>query len=872
MTDLDLRPAAPALPRPRARRRYPSFLHLLQRRAAAQPDAAAVVDDAGTATYAELLGAARRVAGALAARGVGTGDTVGVQLPRTREALAVFLGAMLAGAAYVPLDPAHPLARRRQMVARARCAALVVDPLAADRGELAGDTVLLAPADVLAGPEATAPAMPAEDQLAYVLFTSGSTGEPKGVQVTHGNVDALLAWTASTLTAQDVVLTSASTSFTFDPSVLELYGTLVLGGTLHLLGSAVDLAATSPELTFLFSTPSVLGELARAGVLPGTLRTVMVGGEALPAPVVEAVFRSCPDARLLHVYGPTEATVWVTCQELRRGDGQEIRLGAELPGTRLWVLAADGTPAPAGEPGELCIAGDQVAVGYIGRPDLTAERFVPWTTPDGDPERIYRTGDLAARDADGGLRFLGRIDRQVKLRGHRIELDEVQKALLHHPGIAEAVVVVGGEGALAHLVAFVVLDPAARDLPDAELLAPLRERVAGYMVPSVVRRLEEMPRTVSGKADAKTLAEQVRHGSAAPAAQDAQAAQTALTETEQLVAAAVAEVLGLPTPPAAEADFLLELGGTSLALLRLLGDLERTTGTRVALDGVLADPTVRGIAAQLGGTGPAAGTWLDREAPGVPLVLLHVYVGGLLKYRSLAGRLGRPLLLVDPLADGGTTQGLTLRSMAERAAAVVREQVPTGPYVLAGHSAGGLLALEVAHVLREQGAEVAEVVLLDSPSMRSRAVHYWGEVVLHAPEFWHGSWAERARKAGVILAKRSRALRGGAAAQGVVSAVYERENASTAAVVQTRSRVYDGPVSVLRTAQGRVMALGRADLGWAGLLTGRVRVRRVPGLHNGIFEAAHVGALATVLRERVAEALVESQERAEQARGTGNAR
>ncbi|NAZ76679.1 amino acid adenylation domain-containing protein [Kineococcus sp. T13] len=839
-----------------------SFLDLVEERAAAAPYAVAVVDAGGPVRYGDLLSAARRVAGTLVARGVVPGDLVGVQAGRAAATVSVLLGTMLAGAAYVPLDPSHPPARRLQALRRADCTVVLVDASASadERAALAREVQLLDTAEALAGPALTGPGRQQPDSPAYVLFTSGSTGEPKGVQVTHRNLNALLGWAVDRLHPADVELTGAGTAFTFDPSVLELYATLVLGGTLRLMSSALDLLEVGPGITFLFSTPSVLGELARARRLPRTLRVLMVGGEALEPAVAEAILAECPAATLLHVYGPTEATVWVTVQELRHGDGQRPHLGRELPGTRVWVLAEDGSSAPDGDPGELCISGPQVAAGYVGRPDLTAQRFVDWCAPTGEAVRLYRTGDRTVRDGSGHLHFLGRMDRQVKLRGHRIELDEVQRALLLHPAVTESAVVVAGEGGLAHLVAFVVLDgtgPAGRGPEDAELLAPLREQLAPYMVPSVLHRLDAMPRTTSGKVHTTALAERATVLAAGAGAGTGSGERSAGgSAAEERVAAAVADVLGLSHPPAPADDFLLDLGGTSLALLRLLSQLERATGTRVGLDGVMADTTVAGIAAQLERPRTPETAWLD-GGPGTPLVLLHLYVGGILKYRSLAGRLPhRRTLLVDPQAGTATRPGaeVDLADLARRAAEVVRREVPEGPYVLGGHSAGGLLALEVAAVLHEQGEQVAEVVLVDSAAVRGRAGYYWGELVLHVPEFVAASWRDRVQKASVILAKRVPALRRGAVADGVVAAVYDREAASTAAVLRTRSRPYDGRVTLLRTTQGQVMAMGRDLLGWRGLLTGRVRVRDVPGPHNGVFEVPYVDALAAELEDAAREA------------------
>ncbi|MGW0531564.1 non-ribosomal peptide synthetase [Streptomyces sp. NPDC003032] len=578
--------------------------------AAARPDATALVCGDVRLTYRELLDNADALAARLRAEGVRPGFRVGLLLPRSPEMGIAALAVLRAGGAYVPLDQAHPHARLAHMAEASGTGLLVTAAETAAKGERLGIPYLRADAPEDASP-APAPA-PAPtlthgrtltpDDLAYVLFTSGSTGVPKGVAVEHR---ALLNLTGAVrpafpVTAEDRVLQFVS--FGFDVAVSDLFFPWVAGAELHIardderLGDALYARLRDSRITYVFLPPSAAMLLPDIkGRLPH-LRTLAVGGEACPAELVERL--SEPGRRIVNAYGPSEATVYATTADLE--PGEPVVIGRPVPGARVYVLDARLRTVPTGVTGEVYIAGASLARGYIGRPGLTAERFV--ADPYGPPgSRMYRTGDLARVDAHGRLHYLGRSDSQVKLRGIRIELGEIEALLAGHPDVAVAAAAVHGGGAEQRLVAYVVhRDGAAPS--DEDLRAHLAERLPGYMLPEIYLHLDELPLNRSGKIDRARLPE--------PTASDRRETSRTYvatrTATERRVARVWSRVLTLDEVGAH--DNFFELGGNSVRLLRVLdalretaaaGEAEGTAAPDLTLVDLFRHPTVASLAAYL---------------------------------------------------------------------------------------------------------------------------------------------------------------------------------------------------------------------------------------------------------------------------------
>ncbi|MFF1871534.1 amino acid adenylation domain-containing protein [Kitasatospora herbaricolor] len=579
---------------------YPAdrtVLDLVRERAAATPDAVAVSAGPERISYRELTRRTDQLAAGLRAAGAAPGTLVALHLHRTADLPVALLAVLATGAAYLPLDPGYPQPRLAAILADSGAALLLADQDPAPALAAVAPAVLRLDAALAAGAAAdaagTEPAAPAAGpaDTAYVLYTSGSTGRPKGVAVGHRALVNLLHSFAGRLGSgpQDVWL--GLTSLSFDISALEIYLPLITGGRLVLAadGLAVDGAGLldlirREGVTHAQATPSGWRVLLSAGP-ERTGLVALAGGEALPLPLARELRAAV--GRLFNVYGPTETTIWSTCAEIPAGP-TAVTIGRPIANTRAQVVDSALRPVPIGVPGELLIGGDGVAEGYLGRPELTAERFVE--DPYGPPgARRYRTGDLAAWTADGELDFLGRADNQVKIRGHRIELGEIEARLLEHPAVAEAAVAVrpdlAGEPRLAgYLVTTGTPGPTAAELRE-HLLATL----PAAMVPQVFVPLPAMPLTPNGKLDRRALPEPPPEAPAAPQGRPAPA-----DELQEQLCGIWAEVLGLPE--VGPEDDLFDLGGHSLTIIQISARIRQALGVEVDFDLFFDTPTVAGIA------------------------------------------------------------------------------------------------------------------------------------------------------------------------------------------------------------------------------------------------------------------------------------
>ncbi|QMU70574.1 non-ribosomal peptide synthase/polyketide synthase [Streptacidiphilus sp. P02-A3a] len=568
---------------------YPTLGELFAAWVARTPDAPAITDGRRGWTYRELASRVDLLAGHLVRLGAGPDRTVALVLPRSLELIAAELAVARAGAAFLPVDPAYPAERRALMLTDA-APAVTLDDLAQVRRLLEGTGTDAAPPAPAVGP----------DHTAYVIYTSGSTGTPKGVAVTHRGIGGFTGAAIERYAVRpgDRVLQFSSPSF--DASVLELFISVLSGATLVVppdgpwLGEELAAVLEQHRITHSLIPPAALATLpAPAAGAPDPLRTLIVGAEACPAGLVD---RWAPGRRMINSYGPTEATIVATWTgPLSAGSGTPT-IGSALPHTQVYVLDAAMRPLPPGADGELFIGGDGVARGYLNRAGLTAARFV--ADPFGPPgARLYRTGDRARWTADGTLEFLGRLDRQVKLRGFRIEPGEIEAALRQHPDVGEAVVVVReDEPGRERLVGYVT--PAAPErVPDpAALRAAAAEALPAHLVPSVVVVLDALPLTAQHKIDRRALPAPVR-----PAAPER---TEPLTARERALAGIWAEVLGADAVGATD-DFF-DLGGDSILAARILARIRAELGVRITLRDVFTARSVAGLAPLLGETAEPA--------------------------------------------------------------------------------------------------------------------------------------------------------------------------------------------------------------------------------------------------------------------------
>ncbi|HEY4565049.1 MAG TPA: amino acid adenylation domain-containing protein, partial [Thermoanaerobaculia bacterium] len=492
---------------------------LFDRQVASSPEAVAVVFEEKSLTYVQLDAWAGRLAGELCRSGVVSETLVGVCLERSLEMVVSLLAVLKAGAAYVPIDPSYPRERLASMLADSRVSLLLTTERLAPElplPETGGSAVLCLDSLKTSGPVRRLEPEVSPESLAYVIFTSGSTGRPKGVMNSHRGIVNRLLWMQETygLGPEDRVL--QKTPFSFDVSVWEFFWPLLAGARLVIArpGGHQDPAylarlIAAEGITTVHFVPSMLQVFLEEPAAAGCtcLRRVIASGEALPAELRDRFFQRLPAGVELHnLYGPTEAAVDVTCEPCVAGsDGAGVAIGRPVANTRIHVLDREMRPVPVGASGELCIGGVQVARGYLSRPELTAERFVPDSRGEEPGRRLYKTGDLARHLPDGRIEYLGRLDHQVKVRGFRIELGEIEAALNRQPGVRESVVVaredVPGD---VRLVAYVVPAAGASPAP-AGLRAAAQESLPAYMVPADFVFLDSLPTTPNGKLDRRAL-------------------------------------------------------------------------------------------------------------------------------------------------------------------------------------------------------------------------------------------------------------------------------------------------------------------------------------------------------------------------------
>jgi amino acid adenylation domain-containing protein len=579
---------------------------LFATRAALHPEAPAVMTETGIVSYRELNEQAQSLTRHLQDLGAGPETIVALCAERSPNLIAGLLGILGAGAAYLPLDPALPRERMAWMLDDASVGIIVADVSVVGRLPVSDRAVVpLSRAGGVRVGEGSGVRAIAPEQAAYVIYTSGSTGRPKGVAVSHASLAgySVEAAQAYGIGPADRVLQFASASF--DASAEEIYPALLAGAALVLrpegpVSTPVLLDLCRARGVTVLDLPTaywhaLTADLAAGSVRwPETVRLVILGGEEARADALQA-FRETVGAgvRLINTYGPTEATI-VATRWTAISDAEGAPIGRPVAGAQARVLDAEGGLAPVLVPGELCLGGPGLARGYLGRPDLTAERFVPDPFTAEPGARLYRTGDLARWRPDGELEYLGRIDRQVKVRGYRIELGEIEAALLEHPGVREAAVVVPDEG--GRLLAFAV--PSAPGLALDDLRAFVAARQPEYMVPSAFLLLDALPLTPSGKVDRRALA-RTDAAEMTEAGRDARRRSRVAprTETEELLAAMFAELLGLDE--VGVYDDFFELGGHSLLATRLATRLRATFEVDLPLRDLFEAPTIARLALAL---------------------------------------------------------------------------------------------------------------------------------------------------------------------------------------------------------------------------------------------------------------------------------
>jgi amino acid adenylation domain-containing protein len=555
------------------------------------PDRVAVIFEQQVFTYDELDRRANQVARHLERVGAGRGSLVAIMTDRSAEMVVGLLGILKSGAGYVPLDPSYPEQRLAFMLADSQASILLTEQrLIGSLPEGSAQTVCIDADWGAISIESAEQGAADSDDVAYVIYTSGSTGEPKGVAIKHHSVCTLLDWAQQIYSSDELAAVLASTSICFDLSIFEIFLPLSVGGRVILARNALELPSlpAQSDVRLINTVPSAMAELVRIGGVPDSVLTVNLAGEPLNQSLVQEIYQRTSASQVWNLYGPSEDTTYSTCAYIARDRGAAVTIGRPIANTQTYLLDSTLHCAPVGAAGELHLGGDGLAAGYLNRPGLTAEKFIPDPFGPLPGRRMYRTGDLGRSLPNGTIDFLGRIDNQIKLRGFRIELGEVEAALRSHPGVWESVVVLRGlERKDPRLVAYVV---SSENWPGATALrAYLDKRLPGYMVPPAFVRLDSMPLTPNGKIDRHRLPEP---DLARPEVDVALADPR--TPMEEMVAGIWSDLLGVERVGARD-DFF-KLGGHSLLATRVASRVRDVFGVELPLRQMFENATVQGVA------------------------------------------------------------------------------------------------------------------------------------------------------------------------------------------------------------------------------------------------------------------------------------
>jgi len=867
---------------------------LFEEQVARTPNGLALADSRRRLTYRELNDESEGFARRLRESGVGPNTRVGVWLERSVEMVVAMLSVWKAGGAYLPVDPGCPVGRLAFMLRDAQAPVLLTQASLRNRVSAETDGIRLVCVDELLGEEGdlarascgtierdegpgnsvarsvSYPLKPTSHDLAYVIYTSGSTGQPKGVEIEHRSLVNLIGWHNRTYKVVPCDRASQMATPAFDASVWELWPYLAAGASIHIVDDETRLSSRAlgtwlqeNRITISFMpTPVVEAVLDEPWPARCLLRALLTGGDLLHGGPREGF----PCALVNH-YGPTEGTVVTTWTPIPHADrhGKTPPIGRPISNTRVYILDRRLQPVPVGVPGELYIGGESLARGYLGRPDLTADKFIPDPFSGKMGQRLYRTGDLVRYLPNGLIEFLGRLDHQVKIRGFRIELGEIEVVLRQHHAVKDALVLVREDvPGNKHLVAYLAPKP-GHVLDGSELRASLLEKLPEYMVPSVFVPLERFPLLPNGKVNRKELP--------APDFQCRESEMTGavpFTPTERVLAQIWAEVLGLER--VGIHDDFFELGGNSLMAVKLQLQVEKALGRRVPLVGFFQAPTVSRFASLF-----AAGDAVNQAMPllfappparaKLPLFCLQFPSSG----KNLARHLGseRAVYGIETPLDEELSLwhrhrqlAISIEDMARRCIPMIRRAQPRGPYCLAGFCFGGVVAFEVATRLASEGEEVALLALIDSfylPGCKPlglswirRWAYHVRQGIVEGPAYvlhklrWNLSLRKRRRSQ---LDKLNRSILPPAPADleglrlPLADFINQIQNTYT-------GKPYAGRTLLVRAASGPQsfdLDCGLSN-GWHDLLVGQFKVEDVLCEHMQIAEEPYVGDVARVLK------------------------
>ena len=802
-----------------------TYISAFERHAAARPQATALVWDGGSWDYDTLNGRANQLAHRLVAHGAARERIVAVAMPRSPDLVLAVLAIAKAGACYLPLDPEAPVARLSAILQECDAVALLIqDPGWERLAQLHPRTVVIGWQQALTGlPSDHAPAHAAADDLAYVLFTSGSSGRPKGVLVEHATLARRLAWLSTAYEVREQDRSALATQATFDPSLIELCLPLVHGASIavappgRLLPQSVAEFAIRHGATIMAFVPSTLGGfLDVAEQCPGLrLRVACCGGEVL-APELARRFVEVTGARLFNVYGPTETCIFATAWEC---DGQAastaLPIGAPVDDTCIYVLGEALQLQPVGVAGEIHIGGTALARGYLNRPELDAQVFL--SDPFRAGGRMYRTGDRGWIDPQGQLHFVGRLDRQVKLRGYRVELGEIEAALLAIEGVTQSAAKLVERDGRPMIHAWVATGSGIG--PDA-LQRVLRVRLPDYMIPSAIGVLSELPLGSAGKVDYESLPlVAVQERPTASVQPASQLERDLLTLWEDV----------LERRPLSVQDNFFDVGGDSLAAVSILAGAERLLGRRIPLYLLMEHPTIASLVAALGVESDTHGLVVPMPAgaTAIPLYLAASGHGDRMRFGNLAAPLYNvcSLNMLQPPQQDMPTR---IRELAAMYAQQILAR-GAGPCYVGGFSVGGVAALETARLLRQRGVDVRGLILIETvyPKVIWGGTFYWRLFRWLVLQLRIQDMSLNGRRLGAMVND-----------AGLVGQVM--------AMAGYRPARFEGASYLIKT-RGLSRWHGMLFRSWRKLLGPGLSEHLVPGMHGSVFEPLNVGALAEVI-------------------------
>ncbi|MFI6479291.1 amino acid adenylation domain-containing protein [Nonomuraea sp. NPDC050663] len=854
---------------------------LFDRQVARTPHAVAVQYEDDFLTFSELDAETDRLAAHLRQSGAGPDTVIGVHVARSLQLPLSLLAVLKAGAAYLPLEPDQPAERLAFMCQDAGAIAVLTDrELDPAFAATLGPQVRVLPCDLPpAGDPHTLPETPRRGgDLAYVLYTSGSTGRPKGVGVSHQSICNRLTWMRRYfgIDESDVILHKTPTSF--DVSMWELLLPPVTGARMvvarpggHIEPQYLANLMAEERVTTVHFVPSMLRAFLAEESYPGSLsglRHVICSGEQLETEMAVR-FAGRFAADLYNLYGPTEAAVDVTAFAYRGGQAATaVPIGRPVDNTQIYVVDRQFRPVPVGVPGELLLGGVQLARGYVGRPGLTAERFVP------DPfgaagGRLYRTGDLVRYLPSGDVEFLGRMDRQVKLRGMRIEPGEIEAVLLAQPGIeAAAVDLRGGPGGQPWLVAWVVSAEQDRDSVDRAL----RTALPGHMVPGAVMFVPAFPLTVSGKADLAALPDPE------PAGESAADSRPPQTRVERALATIWEEILGVEGISAT--DNFFDLGGNSLTAVLTGMRIRQEMHRSLPVGMLLQRPTIAELAVAVGDetTLRDRGSLVPLRASGKlrPMFFVHSHGGHVFVYHQVSHYLdaNRPVYALRARGlDEGEEPFDRLEDMAAFYISLIREVQPRGPYALAGWCLGGGVCYEMAQQLKRAGEEVDLLGIIslsavqempdwevedDSALMGFALAGYLPDAKDHAGldghrnppldiDRMHSMGLDDQLEYVMEQARTHKLLRPDIDTTDEARRMFEVYRAHRKAMLDYTFEPYDGPVVLFKAERNHLPDSPEGDLGWSALAKGPLHLHQIPGNHFQLLQEPNVRRIAARL-------------------------